>query len=255
MGLTAVGSDNVGRAPRRSRRKRPGVGQRIPVDIGRAAAVQGDGGARRHALIRSGMGHRRGILRRNRDRGRGTVQLAVVDHELDQIDARLVHCKGGFDRRQIGQLGRAPVRSGRERPGVGQGILVDIAGAAAVQGDGSARRHGLIGSGISHRRRILRRNGDRVRGTVHQAVVDDQPRHIVASLVNDERRFHCRRFGQCRRAPRRRLERPEKAQRIAVDIAGTATVESHRLIEVWIRDGLVGAGIRPPAACCPDSGW
>ena len=152
----------------------------------------------RDGLIRAGVGHRLRILRGDGDGVGDAGFRAIVDDELDHIVARLVHREGGVDRRRIGQRGRAPGGSGRERPGEGECIAIHIAGGAAVEVYQVSHENRLIGSGIRHRLGIDRGNGDRVRLAGQFAVPDDQLYDVLAGLVHREGGLDRRRVGQRR---------------------------------------------------------
>ena len=68
--------------------------------------------------------------------GRVRVIGAVVDHEADVVDAR--------PRRSGGRRGASAAVAVAEIPGVGQGIVLGVGGAAAVKGDAAliASRYG-----------------------------------------------------------------------------------------------------------------
>jgi hypothetical protein len=98
----------------------------------------------------------------NADRGgsREAVQDPVVDDELGDVVADPIGDQGGLNGLGVLETGRAVDRLGQQRPAVGQGIVVGIAGLAAVQGEGLADMAGLIGPGFRQRTGIHGADGD-----------------------------------------------------------------------------------------------
>ena len=133
-------------------RQGPMVGQDIAVDIMGGAAVKHQGVAHLAGLGGAGVCHRFGVLGVDGDGGRGAVKLAVIDDETDLVGSRFVDGQGGMQRGGIDQDRLAAGRFLGQRPLVGDEVAVQVAGGAAVQGDGLTDDGGLIRSGVGHRR-------------------------------------------------------------------------------------------------------
>ena len=183
----------------RGRRQGPGEGNRITVHVERAAAVEGYRIEHENRLIGTGVGDR-GRIQGRHCRGVGrAVDEAVVDDELYDVIARRVDNEG---RRHDGRVGqrRGAAGRGRQRPGEGQRIAIDVKRCGTVERHCIADAARLVGAGVGDRGRIQGRYGYRIGQAVDQAVVDDELHEVIASRVDDEGRRHDGRVGQRRGA-------------------------------------------------------
>ena len=113
--------------------KGPLKGQAVPIHITGTTSVKLHRVIDSHRLIRSGIGHRRGVLRRNRHRIRCAVHRSIVDDQLHRVSAGDINIKDGFHGLGVGQRCAAAARFGDKGPRKGQAVPINITGTAAVK--------------------------------------------------------------------------------------------------------------------------
>ncbi len=158
-----------------------------------ALAVEHQGRAFEGGLVAAGIrGGQRvlPILGGEGHRGGGAVAEAVVYHQLHHEVARGVGNQAG--RRAVG-IAEKNAAAGllEERPAVGEGVAIGIAGTAGVQKHGlTVDGHAAVGAGIGNGRAIG--GGDRNRGgdTVVEAVIGDDLQHKIAAHIGRKGQQH-----------------------------------------------------------------
>jgi hypothetical protein len=212
-----------------------------PSGVARGAAVEGDQAAERDGLIGSGVGQRRGVGGGQGNAGRGAVDAAVVDDQLGDVGAGEIGGEAGPDAARVAEHGLAGGGTREQRPAEGQRVAIDVAGAAAVEGDDGAERDRLVGTGMGDRRRVFGADADRVGQARKPAVADGQRDQVAAGQIDEQTRIDAVGVAEGGAAARRdAAQLPGVLQRVAVDVGRVATVEHDQSAHAH---ALVGAGV------------